>query len=207
MANEKIGKAEIPQDLESIRNLLEESIPGKRYKHSLRVYETALLLGKRHGADERQVALGALLHDCGREIPVEASAAKAREWGLPVDFVEENQPILLHARLGEYLAVHKYGVSDPEVLEAIRCHTTGAEELSLTARIVFLADMLEPHRDFPGVEKLRKTAETDLDKTMLLAYAGTIHYLLEAEALIHPAAIAGYNRLALRYREGNKNGI
>lgn len=187
--------------IEEIRSVLEKSLPGKRYKHSLRVCETALHLGKRHGAEEKKVAVGALLHDCGREISTGENVRKAREWGLSIDFVEENQPVLLHAKLGAYLAVHKYGVTDPEVLEAIARHTTGAAELSLTARIVFLADMLEPHRDFPGVEELRRTADTDLDKAMLLAYESTIRYLLNTGALIHPDAIAGYNRLAQRYRE------
>ena len=184
--------------IEEIRALLEKSLPPKRYQHSMRVYETALALGKRHHAEEAKVALAALLHDCGREIPAKESVEKARALGLPVDFTEASQPVLLHAKIGAYLATQKYGVTDPEVLEAIRCHTTGAETLSLTARIVFLADMLEPGRKFPGVEELRRLAREDLEQAMFTAYRHTICYLLEAGALIHPAAIAGYNRLAVQ---------
>lgn len=190
--------------IEEIRALLEKSLPPKRYQHSMRVYETALALGKRHHAEEAKVALAALLHDCGREIPVKESVEKARAFGLPVDFIEAGQPVLLHAKIGACLATQKYGVTDPEVLEAIRCHTTGAETLSLTARIVFLADMLEPGRKFPGVEELRRLAREDLEQAMFTAYRDTICYLLEAGALIHPAAIAGYNRLALQRKNTDK---
>ncbi|MDD7381088.1 MAG: bis(5'-nucleosyl)-tetraphosphatase (symmetrical) YqeK [Succiniclasticum sp.] len=190
--------------IEEIRALLEKSLPPKRYQHSMRVYETALTLGKRHHAEEAKVALAALLHDCGREIPVKESVEKARALGLPVDFIEAGQPVLLHAKIGAYLATQKYGVTDPEVLEAIRCHTTGAETLSLTARIVFLADMLEPGRRFPGVEELRRLAREDLEQAMFTAYRDTICYLLEAGALIHPAAIAGYNRLAVQRKNTDK---
>lgn len=190
--------------IEEIRALLEKSLPPKRYQHSMRVYETALALGKRHHAEEAKVALAALLHDCGREIPVKESVEKARALGLPVDFIEAGQPVLLHAKIGACLATQKYGVTDPEVLEAIRCHTTGAETLSLTARIVFLADMLEPGRKFPGVEELRRLAREDLEQAMFTAYRHTICYLLEAGALIHPAAIAGYNRLAVQQKRIGK---
>lgn len=190
--------------IEEIRALLEKSLPPKRYQHSMRVYETALALGKRHHAEEAKVALAALLHDCDREIPVKESVEKARAFGLPVDFIEAGQPVLLHAKIGACLATQKYGVTDPEVLEAIRCHTTGAETLSLTARIVFLADMLEPGRRFPGVEELRRLAREDLEQAMFTAYRDTICYLLEAGALIHPAAIAGYNRLALQRKNTDK---
>ena len=190
--------------IEEIRALLEKSLPPKRYQHSMRVYETALALGKRHHAEEAKVALAALLHDCGREIPVKESVEKARAFGLPVDFIEAGQPVLLHAKIGACLATQKYGVTDPEVLEAIRCHTTGAETLSLTARIVFLADMLEPGRRFPGVEELRRLAREDLEQAMFTAYRDTICYLLEAGALIHPAAIAGYNRLAVQQKRIGK---
>ena len=190
--------------IEEIRALLEKSLPPKRYQHSMRVYETALALGKQHHAEEAKVALAALLHDCGREIPAKESVEKARALGLPVDFIEAGQPVLLHAKIGAYLATQKYGVTDPEVLEAIRCHTTGAETLSLTARIVFLADMLEPGRRFPGVEELRRLAREDLEQAMFTAYRDTICYLLEAGALIHPAAIAGYNRLAVQRKNTGK---
>lgn len=193
--------------LEEMRALLQQSLKPKRYEHSVRVYETALKMAERYHADVKKVAIAALIHDCGRQIPKEASVAKARELGIPVDPVEEAQPILLHAKLGVYYAVQKYGVSpnDREVLDAIRYHSTGTAGMTDTARIVFLADLIEPGRDFEGVEAIREASFQDLDKGMLLSYDNTIRYLLEDGLLIHPDAIAGYNQLAAKYRnEQNK---
>ena len=186
--------------IEEMRALLQQSLKPKRYEHSLRVYETALTMAEHFHADKQKVALAALLHDCGRQVPKEASAARAEELGIAVDAVEKAQPILLHAKLGVYYAVHKYGVSpdDREVLDAIRYHSTGTADMTDTAKIVFLADLIEPGRDFAGVEEIREASLQDLDKGMLLSYDNTIRYLLDDGLLIHPDAIAGYNQLAAK---------
>ena len=188
--------------IEEMRALLQQSLKPKRYEHSVRVYETALKMAAHYHTDEKKVAVAALIHDCGRRIPKEDSVAKAKELGIPVDPVEEAQPILLHAKLGVYYAVHEYGVSpeDREVLDAIRYHSTGTADMTDIARIVFLADLIEPGRDFEGVEAIREASFRDLDRGMFLSYENTIRYLLDDGLLIHPDAIAGYNRLAARYK-------
>ena len=116
---------------------------------------------------------------------------------MPIDEIERHQPILLHAKLGVYNAMHKYGVADQEILDGIMYHTTGIDGMSKLAKVVYLADMIEPGRDFPGVEELRKLARKDLDKAMLMAYGNTIRYLMEGGLLIHPHCIRGYNELIL----------
>ena len=93
--------------------------------------------------------------------------------------------------------MHKYGVADQEILDGIMYHTTGIDGMSKLAKVVYLADMIEPGRDFPGVEELRKLARRDLDRAMLLAYRNTMRYLLEGGLLIHPHCISGYNELIL----------
>ena len=186
--------------IEEMRILLQQSLKPKRYEHSVRVYMTALKMAEHYHANVNKVAIASLIHDCGRQIPKEDSVAKAKELGIPVDPVEETQPILLHAKLGVYYAIRKYGVSpdDREVLEAIRYHSTGTVDMTQTAKIVFLADLIEPGRDFEGVETLREASFQDLDRGMLLSYDNTIRYLLEDGLLIHPDAIAGYNQLAAK---------
>ena len=183
--------------LEEMQALLKESIPGKRYKHSVNVYETALKLAEAHGLPKEKIAVSALLHDCGREVPSKDSVAKCQELGVAIDEVEWHEPILLHAKLGVYNAMHKYGVADQEILDGIMYHTTGIDGMSKLAKVVYLADMIEPGRDFPGVEELRKLARRDLDRAMLLAYSNTMRYLLEGGLLIHPHCISGYNELIL----------
>lgn len=187
--------------LEAMQNLLKESIPGKRYKHSVNVYLTALKLAEAHKLPPEKIAVAALLHDCGREVGSKESVAKAQELGLTVDKIEMQQPILLHAKLGVYNAIHKYGVADQEILDGILYHTTGIDGMSALAKVVYLADMIEPGRDFSGVEELRKLAYKNLDKAMLLAYGNTIRYLLDGGLLIHPHCISGYNELVLAEKE------
>lgn len=191
--------------LEEMQQLLEKSLAPKRYKHSVNVYLTAMELGKEHKLPLEKIAISALLHDCGREVPTKESVAKAQELGLDVDEVERNQPILLHAKLGVYYAKEKYGVTDKEILDGILYHTTGTAGMSKLAKVVFLADMVEPGRDFPGVEELRHLARKNLDKAMLKAYSNTIEYLLAGGQLIHPHCIDGYNELLLAEKaEKNK---
>lgn len=190
--------------IDEMRCLLEASLPPKRYKHSVRVYETALQLAKAYALPQEKIAVCALLHDCGREIASKDSAAKADELGIAIDEVERNQPILLHAKLGVYYAQTKYGVDDKEILAGILQHTTGAAHMTVLAKVVFLADMIEPGRDFPGVEKLRELSYKNLDKAMLLAYSNTIRYLLESALLVHPHCLDGYNELILLQNLQNK---
>lgn len=186
--------------IEKMQQLLEESLAPKRFKHSVNVYKTALELAKAHKLPVEKIAVSALLHDCGREVPTKESAAKADALGIAIDEVERSQQILLHAKLGAYYAREKYGVTDEEILDGILYHTTGAAGMSELAKVVFLADMIEPGRDFPGVEELRKAARKNLDKAMLMAYSNTMRYLLDGGLLIHPHCINGYNELIMKQK-------
>ena len=186
--------------IEKMQQLLEESLAPKRFKHSVNVYKTALELAAAHKLPVEKIAVSALLHDCGREVPTKESAAKADALGIAVDEVERSQQILLHAKLGAYYAREKYGVTDEEILDGILYHTTGAAGMSELAKVVFLADMIEPGRDFPGVEELRKAARRNLDKAMLMAYSNTMRYLLDGGLLIHPHCIDGYNELIMKQK-------
>lgn len=181
--------------IDSIKAKLKAELKPSRYEHSLRVYEAALELAEHYGLPKDKVALAAILHDCGRKIAVEDSIAKAKEFGLEIDFVEEHQPILLHQKLGAYFAEHEYGVKDIEILEAIRRHSVGGKNLSELAQIIYLADLVEAGRKFPGVEDLRKVTWESLNQGMLAAYAHTIKFLLDTKQLVHPDCVEGYNQL------------
>ncbi|MEG1914334.1 MAG: bis(5'-nucleosyl)-tetraphosphatase (symmetrical) YqeK [Acidaminococcaceae bacterium] len=187
--------------IQKMKEILRESLPRKRYEHSLAVYKTAKEFAVVHNVDLDKVAVAALLHDCGREIPTKEHMAKALALGLEIDYVERHQPILLHAKLGVYLAQTKYGVKDKEILDAILQHTTGAPKMTPLAMIVYLADLLEPTRGFAGIEEMRLLVKQDLEKTMMRAYAQTIKYLLEYDLLIHPNCIYGRNELAVKFKQ------
>lgn len=182
-------------DIEAMREKLQRELKPSRFEHSLRVYEMALEMAKWYGLPTEKLAVAALLHDCGRRVPVENSEVQARSWGLPVDEVERRQPILFHQKLGAYIARTEYGVEDPEILDAIGRHTTGGVGMSPMAQVVYLADMIEPGRVYPGVEELRQVSRKDLRQGMLKCYAHTMKFLLDTGLLVHPDCVAGYNEL------------
>jgi len=188
-------------EFKEMKELLKASLPTKRYEHSIAVCKTAREFALAHGVNLKKVEISALLHDCGREIPSRENLSKATELGIEIDDVERNQPVLLHAKLGVYYAIHKYGVNDKDILDGILYHTTGAPHMNKLPMVVYLADLLEPTRSFPGIEEMYNLAKIDLEKAMFKAYAQTIRYLLEYDLLIHPSCIAGYNEIAIKYKK------
>ncbi|MCH3914054.1 MAG: bis(5'-nucleosyl)-tetraphosphatase (symmetrical) YqeK [Acidaminococcaceae bacterium] len=191
-------------DFAERKALLKESLPTKRYEHSIAVYKTAKEIAKTCGVDVEKAKLAGLLHDCGREIPTKDFIEKIKEVGIKADIVEINQPILLHDKLGVYYAEHKYDVHDKEILDAILYHTTGAPHMSKLAMVIYLADILEPARDYPGVDDLRKLVTQDLEQTLFQAYIQTIKFLLDGKQLVHPNCIEAYNELAIKYKNVKK---
>ena len=191
-------------DFAERKALLKESLPTKRYEHSIAVYKTAKDIAQTCGVDVEKAKLAGLLHDCGREISTKDFIDKIKELGIKADIVEMNQPILLHDKLGVYYAERKYGVHDKEVLDAILYHTTGAPHMSKLAMVIYLADILEPGRDYPGVDDLRKLVTKDLEQTLFQAYVQTIKFLLDGKQLVHPNCIEAYNELAIMYKNAKK---
>lgn len=180
---------------------LKKQLPPKRLAHCLGVRDTAAALAEKYGADVAKARLAGLLHDCARGMSNNLLLQVAAASGIVVNGVEQREPMLLHAPVGAVIARRDYGVDDPEVLSAIRWHTTGGPTMSLLDEIVFLADYIEPGRSFPGVERLRKLAAVRLPEALLAAYGQTLSYLLAEGGLIHPATIDGRNALLMKMKK------
>ena len=133
-----------------------------RYDHTLRVADTAAALARVHGLDENRARLSALIHDAARETEPQEFLSLAEEWNLPVGEPERQSPKLLHGPVAAELARRELGVRDEEVLEAIRVHTTAKQGMGPLALTLYVADKIEPARDYPSVERLRKLAREDL---------------------------------------------
>ena len=181
---------------EQLRSQLSE----KRYLHSIGVSRTAACLARQFGADVQKAALAGLLHDCARALPDEQLLSIAEEWGLGIDRIERETPVLLHAKLGSLLAAREYGVNDREICQAIAFHTTGGPGMTLLDEIIYLADFIEPSRSFPGVEELRNLAEESLHGALLAAYNQSVIYILHNGGLLHPDTVAGRNELVMQNR-------
>ncbi|MDT8902233.1 bis(5'-nucleosyl)-tetraphosphatase (symmetrical) YqeK [Anaeroselena agilis] len=179
---------------------LTKVLSPKRLEHSRGVSETAAVLAAKYGADVGKARLAGLLHDCARGMPSNILLQVAAASGIVVNDVEKREPMLLHAPVGAMIASRDFGVDDPEVLAAIRWHTTGGPSMALLDEIVFLADYIEPARSFPGVDRLRELAGEDLPVALLAAYDQTLSHLLAERRLIHPATVEGRNALLMKIK-------
>jgi predicted HD superfamily hydrolase involved in NAD metabolism len=147
---------------ENADDLARSRLSEKRYGHTLRVAETAADLARVHGLDEERARLSALIHDAARESEPGEFLRLAEEWNLPVEEPERQSPKLLHGPVAAELARRELGVRDEEVLEAVRAHTTAKPGMGPLSLTLYVADKIEPARDYPSVERLRKLAREDL---------------------------------------------
>ncbi len=148
-----------------------------RYAHVIRVSRLADKLAQRHGEDANAARLAGLLHDVARLFSGERLLAECEARGLAIDAFERRNPIVLHARLGAEIARERFGIADERVLDAIRRHTVGAPSMTRLDAIVYLADGLEPGRDFPEREALESLAFRDLDAAMRALLESSLAYL------------------------------
>ena len=183
---------------EEMRALLEKSLKPSRYQHSLGVAETAVFLARRFGVDEEQAQVAGLLHDCAREFRNEDLITEAEKRLIVVGDIERQMPLLLHAYVGSRLVTEKYGVSDHAVEQAIWRHTVGGAKMTKLDKIIWFADMIEPNRDYPGVEELRSLAKTAaLDDMVLAGLTQSITFVLQKGGLIHPDTVIARNEILL----------
>lgn len=116
-----------------------------------------------------------------------------KEHNIEVDDICALEPKLLHGPVGAVVARAEYGVEDEEILGAINCHTTGRKNMNTLDKIIFLADYIEPGRDFPGVEKVREVVFADLDQGMVISLRSIIKHLVKKRELIQIDTIDTWN--------------
>lgn len=165
-------------------------LSDKRYGHTRRVVETAEHLASLHGIDGYRTRLAAVLHDAAREVEREEFPRLAKEWNVPVGEQERESPMLLHGPVAAEIARRELGVEDEDVLEAIRIHTTGAPEIGPVALAVFVADAIEPGREYPSVGRIRKLAGEDLREAAAEALRRDVNHAEERGREAHPASLA-----------------
>ena len=174
---------------DQIINQLEQTLSRSRFAHSLAVSYTAAELAKRYGADADKARLAGLVHDCARDMNPDELKIFANIWTLDVDEIEMREPVLLHAPVGAALLSPCYGIGDQDICRAVRWHTVGASRMTLLDKVVYLADYIEPGRDFPGVDDIRALAAGDLDQALLAALDQSIEYVARCGALLHPGTV------------------
>ena len=169
-------------------------MPAKRWEHTKGVMETAVILAGRFGADPVKVDLAAILHDVAKYWPVQKLHQMMVEHKLSDELLHYDKQ-LWHAEVGAFVAEHEYGVTDAEVLDAIRYHTSGRIGMTLLDKVVCLADYMEPGRDFPGVNNIRELANHSLEEALAAGFDSTIGYLLSRRQIIFPLTVLARNDL------------
>ena len=160
----------------------------KRIPHVLGTEQEAIRLAERYGADVEKARVAALLHDCTKKLDMPAQLALCGQYGIALDELEQKALKLLHSKTGAAIARDVFGVDD-EIYSAIWYHTTGHADMTKLEKIIYLADYIEPSRDFPGVDTLRKVCYEDLDKGLLLGLEMTIEEMTAMGNPVHRATV------------------
>lgn len=190
---------------EDAERALAQRLSPAAVAHSRRVAEAAAELASAYGADVEEARLAGLLHDWSRETDPRELLARAGESGIGVTPVDELVPYLLHAPVGAMdVEAALPGVSG-EVRDAIARHTVGAAEMTVLDRVVYLADMIESARDFPGVDDLRASVGLlPLDELFARGYSASLRYIIGGRRHLHPDTVAVWNAVVAENSDGDE---
>lgn len=178
--------------LEVMQEKLQSALSVKRYIHTMGVAEEASRLAEIYGTqtDQQKARVAGLLHDCAKDYPPELRKRFCKEYKVKTDEIMEQQTDLIHPFLGAEVARREYQITDEEILNAIRYHTTGRANMSLLEKIIFIADYIEPNREkFEGLEEARRLAYLDLDMAMKYILEETIAFVHARGRLLHPLSV------------------
>ena len=169
---------------DELRPIAMSYLKPTRMPHVLGTEQEAVRLVRRYGGDETQARIAALLHDCTKKLDMAQQLALCEKYGIMLDELEQRALKLLHSKTGAAIARDVFGVEDA-VYDAILYHTTGKPDMTRLEKIIYLADYIEPTRDFPGVDELRKTVYEDMDKGLLMGLTMTIQEMEEMGNPVH----------------------
>ena len=177
-------------NMEAAERRISSGLSEKRWRHTIGVAVEAVRLAEIYGFNRRKAYITAMFHDCAKELPVEEKLSKCNKWDIPLDSVMRSQIDLAHGLLSAEIAKQEFNVEDPEILNAIRFHTTGCEHMSLLDKILLTADCIEPSRkNIAGLDEIREAAPTDLDKAVALALRMKIAFTRSKKQTVHPLSI------------------
>lgn len=161
--------------MKSIQEIIDTEFSEKRRVHTYGVVDTAIKLALQYGADVEKAKTAAMYHDLFRGVKVDIINYYVNHLKLDSHYIDN--PNLAHGKIAAHVMKSEYDIHDQEILDAVSFHTTGRKNMTLLEKVVFLADAIEPNRNFPNVEKLRELAYIDIDKACLYSLQRTIDYV------------------------------
>ncbi|WP_267201922.1 bis(5'-nucleosyl)-tetraphosphatase (symmetrical) YqeK [Limosilactobacillus kribbianus] len=182
----------IPLTRDQLVDRLQQALKEKRFHHVLRVEQTAIHLAKLNKVDVEKASIAGLCHDYAKQRPDQDFIAEIHQKGLDPDLLNYGNAIW-HGIVGAELIKDELGIWDEDILNAVRHHTTGAAVMSKLEQIIYMADYIEPARDFAGVETARQLTESDLGAGVAYQTKHTLEYLIENNKPVYPKTIETYN--------------
>ncbi|MBQ5322577.1 MAG: bis(5'-nucleosyl)-tetraphosphatase (symmetrical) YqeK [Oscillospiraceae bacterium] len=149
---------------EEIKTVLKKRMNEHRYEHSLNVAERAVFLAEKNGADVEKARFAGLIHDICKGIPKEEQLEIIKNAGIELDEDTLKSPALWHSVAGAVYCEHELGVTDKDVLNAVRYHTSGRGNMSILEKVVYMADLTSAERNYPDAEYTRNLTDKSLDE-------------------------------------------
>jgi len=181
--------------VDEIKSYLKDNLKPSRYGHTLGVVKTAIELAGIYNEDKQKAEIAALCHDIAKNMSYEDMLKVIEEENLKLSNDEKNSKELWHSIIAPIMAKRIFEIEDEDVLNAMRWHTTGRENMSNLEKIIYLADLIEPSRNFQGIEAIRDISRKNLNDAVLKALTHTIMYLLTKDCAVDLNSIKARNYL------------
>ncbi|MBR4667901.1 MAG: bis(5'-nucleosyl)-tetraphosphatase (symmetrical) YqeK [Butyrivibrio sp.] len=186
---------------QKLRKELEKQLKPDRFDHTLGVAYTSASMAFVYGVDVQKALIAGMLHDCAKCMSHEEQVKICEKNKIDISDVERRNHSLLHAKVGMYLAKTKYEIEDSDILNAIRWHTTGREDMSLLEKIVYIADFIEPNRkNLEDMDIIRKEAFTDIDRCLAHILHNSVIYLKTINKECDDATMKAYEYYKKYYK-------
>lgn len=180
-------------EIRDIKKELEDILDSKRYEHTLGVAYTAACIAMRYDYNMEKAYIAGLLHDCAKCMSNKDKIEYCEKHDLPITAVEQDNPSLLHAKVGAEMSKRKFDIEDPEIYQAIFYHTTGHPNMTLLDKIIYIADYMEPHRDeAPNLDLVRKQVFVDIDTALFTILKDSVDYLGSSDKPVDPMTMQTY---------------
>ena len=177
---------------------LRRRLSSGRYRHTLAVADLAERLARRHGVDPHEARLAGLLHDWAKELSGARLAAyvKRHRVRVPlVGFIKRHAPHLLHGYVSAHMVSRRLGVRNSRILAAIAHHTLGRLKMSPLEKVLYVADLASPDREFAEAGRVRSLARRDLESAFREAVKTKIHYVTSQDGVLHPLTVDLWNHV------------
>ncbi|WP_105955934.1 bis(5'-nucleosyl)-tetraphosphatase (symmetrical) YqeK [Apilactobacillus quenuiae] len=183
----------VPYSRKELIIKLKSALKQSRFEHVLRVEQMAIKLARLNNFDEELASIGGLVHDYAKQRPDEDFIAAIKKYHLNEDLLNYGNAIW-HGAVGYLFVENELRISNIEVLNAVKYHTTGSKYMSTLAQIVYMADYLEMGREFPGVDDARKITFDNLKNGVAYQTKHTLEYLISNNKSVYPKTIDTYNQ-------------